>query len=306
MVVSTNRPRAALTAGATAREEGSPMHDETYNAGRATTAETTAETTAAASQLAMDIDDAVGLDLSPRLRYAGSQDRETLGGMGAQDRATGRTEGELLAGDSEDGSEEPQLDRSQGVGENHSRPREEMPKLSAISLVWEEMDSDELRSLFPDLRCFGIGWGEPFCFRCGWLAPSPEAADYPQTWKAERAINAAWDAATGWLERAHLHDHRFGGEEDALNLVPLCPLCHEQQPFCRTREEGIAFVNEGADVPEVMRAAVQMFTDTLCRDIRRPGKEKALRSLLRARSFVATELARQREGGSGGSDRRQT
>jgi hypothetical protein len=180
--------------------------------------------------------------------------------------------------------------------ENHAlepRGRGSMPKMSKIASAWEGLGAAQLRALFPDLRCFGIGWGEPFCFRCGWLAPTPEAADYPHDWPAERTIRYAWDRASAWLERAHLHDHSHGGPEEPLNLVPLCPLCHEQQPVSRTRETGIAFVNEGPDVPPVMAKYVQMCTDGLFRgDTSRPEKGAALRGLLRAHSIVGVALAK--------------
>jgi hypothetical protein len=170
------------------------------------------------------------------------------------------------------------------------RIRESLPSLAEISLAWEWLGADVLKDVFPGLRCFEIGWGEPFCFRCGWLAPGPEAADYPASWKAERAIGSAWDAASGWLERAHLQDHNEGGDTDAWNLVPLCPLCHEDQPLCRTRDEGIAFVNTRSRYAGLVWAA-QIFTDAHYRDRRRPGKGMALRCLLRAYAFTGAVAA---------------
>lgn len=166
------------------------------------------------------------------------------------------------------------------------RPREPMPSLATISRAWEGLGEKRLREIFPELACFGIGWGEPFCFRCGWLSPSKEAADYPDNWPAGRAIDAAWQASRGWLERCHLQDHYYGGSADALNLVPLCVLCHEEQPQCKTRAAGIAFVNSASPRKGIV-PWMQMLTDELGRGIKRPGREKALRKMLRAQAILA-------------------
>lgn len=155
-----------------------------------------------------------------------------------------------------------------------------MPSLAEISWAWEWLGPDVIRSVFPNLRCFDIGWGEPFCFRCGWLAPTPEAADY-EGLDTAAAINKAWNAASGWLERAHLQDHERGGDEDAWNLVPLCVLCHEEQPICETRDEGITFVNSRPTHAPLVRIA-QVVTDVNYREVVRPGRPNALRAMLRA------------------------
>lgn len=174
------------------------------------------------------------------------------------------------------------------------RERDKMPSLAEIAQAWAWLGAD-IREVFPDLKQLAIGWGEPSCFRCGWLAPSKEAADYPSSWSAERAVDAAWKAAAGWLERAHLQDHIFGGDVDAWNLVPLCALCHEEQPDCETREAGVAFVNEGSSVPAPMQLGVQVFTDAFYRGVQRPGHARALRSLLRARAFIGEQIAKLRD-----------
>jgi hypothetical protein len=161
-----------------------------------------------------------------------------------------------------------------------------LPSLDQIIMAWAELGSDELEQIFPGLYCRWIGWGEPFCFRCGWLAPGPEAADFP-TEDADKSIVQAWRAATGWLERAHLCDDQYAGSAELLNLVPLCVLCHETQPPCESREEGIAFVNSGCNRPIW---AIQLVTDGLYRDIRHPGKGLALRKMLRAGMLVAEVL----------------
>jgi hypothetical protein len=166
------------------------------------------------------------------------------------------------------------------------RPRESMPNLARITHAWEALGEERLRESFPELRCFSIGWGEPFCFRCGWLAPTGEAADYPSDWPAARTIDAAWQASRGWLERCHLQDHCYGGSVDPLNLVPLCVLCHEEQLPCPTRTAGIAFVNSTSPRDGLM-PWLQMITDELGRGVIRPGRERAVRKMLRAHAILA-------------------
>ena len=161
------------------------------------------------------------------------------------------------------------------------RQRGATPDLATITRAWECL-GDELRGVFPHLRCFDIGWGEPFCFACGWLAPTPESADFggdPAT-----SIDKAWNAANGWLERAHLQDHFYDGSSDPLNLVPLCLLCHKKQPECRTREDGIAYVKARAENTPLVWL-VQLATD-LDRDDshRHPWREHEV-----ARSGEGTE-----------------
>jgi hypothetical protein len=145
-----------------------------------------------------------------------------------------------------------------------------MPSLAAIEKHWECLDRDELKAIFPDHGVFGIGWGEPFCFRCGWLAP---VADYPAVERRlkragklkgldecavrNRVYDATWNGAGGWLQRAHLRDHCHGGAETPDNIVPMCLSCHDHMPDCRTRDEGLAYVNEDA----LVSIFLQMLTD---------------------------------------------
>ena len=102
----------------------------------------------------------------------------------------------------------------------------EMPTLSAIVTHWAA-DPDTIRTL-PHLRAHWIGWGEPFCFRCGWLAPV-------DTWTDRRA--------GGWLERAHLQDHCLDGCDDPTNIVPLCIPCHDAMPQLLAREDALHWVS---------------------------------------------------------------
>jgi hypothetical protein len=49
-----------------------------------------------------------------------------------------------------------------------------MPPLGKIAEHWAN-NCDEL---FPENRCYEIGLGEPYCFRCGWLVPVDDAAGH--------------------------------------------------------------------------------------------------------------------------------
>jgi hypothetical protein len=85
---------------------------------------------------------------------------------------------------------------------------------------------------FPDLLVSRYGWGEPLCFRCGWLAPVDDEVD-------------SWRRVAGWLEKAHLHDFSSGGPDNPSNIVPLCSLCHYDMPdFPDSRDEAVAWVAE--------------------------------------------------------------
>ncbi|MEV0881681.1 HNH endonuclease [Micromonospora echinofusca] len=92
------------------------------------------------------------------------------------------------------------------------------------------------RSVFPDLYADYIGWGEPFCFRCSWLAPVDDT---------QGSLAAVWGSAAGWLERAHLYDWALGGSNEPENLVPLCRQCHDIMPSFSCRHEAIAYVRDG-------------------------------------------------------------
>ena len=87
---------------------------------------------------------------------------------------------------------------------------------------------------FPNLPAAVTGWAEPFCFRCGWLAPTRETEG-----------RHAWTGVGGWLEKAHLHDFSGAGADHASNIVPLCMLCHRRMPdFPDSRDEAAAWVSE--------------------------------------------------------------
>ncbi len=93
-----------------------------------------------------------------------------------------------------------------------------MPSMASIAKYWAKRDPSWLRSHY-------IGWGEPFCFACGWLAPVSD-----------------WVSAQRWFDRAHLQDRFFGGPDEPHNIVPLCHLCHHDMPDSETFEFGLQWV----------------------------------------------------------------
>jgi hypothetical protein len=111
-----------------------------------------------------------------------------------------------------------------------------MPTLPRIADYWAAGDNS---SVFPDLESRAIGWGEPFCFRCGWLSPLPESVIDGTVEKPEDP----WSYASGWLQRAHLAEKSIGGADTADNLVPMCSLCHRQMSSELNRDQAIAWIN---------------------------------------------------------------
>lgn len=115
--------------------------------------------------------------------------------------------------------------------------------IPAIVNHWAELDPLELPSHY-------IGWGEPFCFGCGWLAPVNDA-------NTEKALPRVWRTASEWLDRAHLKDHCLGGSGKPDNLVMLCHLCHSAMPSFTSRDDALRWVYDRADVESMF----QLWTD---------------------------------------------
>lgn len=115
--------------------------------------------------------------------------------------------------------------------------------IHAIVDYWAEADPPQLHSHF-------IGWGEPFCFGCGWLAPVRDA-------NTEKALPRAWQTASQWLDRAHLQDHCLGGPGEPANLVMLCHLCHAGMPSFASRGDALQWVFDRPDVEPMF----QLWTD---------------------------------------------
>jgi hypothetical protein len=122
-----------------------------------------------------------------------------------------------------------------------------MPTLNKIAEWWADQDTDPT---YGD-RLSVIGLGEPFCFRCGWLAPVDDTIPTAQSWRA----------SSSWLDRAHLEDHCETGNDHVSNLVPLCRLCHSEQPEQLSREAALEWVKKG--MPLRSHWGWQMLTDSM-------------------------------------------
>lgn len=87
---------------------------------------------------------------------------------------------------------------------------------------------------FPNLHANTIGWGEPFCFRCGWLVP------------LRHSYGGNWNNAGPWLELCHLQDFALGGSDEPANVVPLCTICHRSMPrLFADRADAVVWVRSG-------------------------------------------------------------
>ncbi len=136
-----------------------------------------------------------------------------------------------------------------------NRPRDPYPSLSEVVKYW---CTDPVADT-PALESYYIGWGEPFCFACGWLAPVRDDCGDP------------WRLAGGWLDRAHLQDHCYGGDMAPHNLVPLCHLCHRDMPDFPVRGDALKWVLGHARRDGLFN----LFTDsTLC--YRNPNRHTTL------------------------------
>jgi hypothetical protein len=118
-----------------------------------------------------------------------------------------------------------------------------MASMDRVVAYWQEAAPERL----PGLRSELSGWGEPFCFRCGWLAPLRDPYVGTDDWRV----------VGGWLERAHLMDHAAGGSGEPDNLVPLCYLCHRQMPEHDDADSALGWVAAG----EPCCMFWQVFTD---------------------------------------------
>ena len=144
-----------------------------------------------------------------------------------------------------------------------------MPSMVNIVRYWsgrEDQDRDQLYIDFPKLASKYIGWGEPFCFSCGWLVPVRDDGPWLDRWRN----------ASSWLERAHLQDRFDGGSDSVSNIVPMCWLCHKVMPICETYERGVQYLNEQESVLAQnlkLREYWQSFTDAMCLDCVSPEDE---------------------------------
>jgi hypothetical protein len=132
-----------------------------------------------------------------------------------------------------------------------------MPAMTNIARYWSEDFSGKEGRI---LDVFGnqfeslyIGWGEPFCFGCRWLAPVDDT-QHP---------SKSWNDAASWLERAHIVPVSFGGDNSLSNLIPLCRQCHREMDRRVFRGEIAgyrAFIEGVKQIPRIGHGT-QMFTD---------------------------------------------
>lgn len=135
--------------------------------------------------------------------------------------------------------------------------------LPQVVAYWREHWED----VFPDLTAALYSWNEPFCFRCGWLAPV-------------RPSRGAWSRIGGWLERAHLQDFSGGGADEPSNIVPLCMLCHRGMPeFPDSRDAAVAWVK--AQGHRCRHRGWQLFTNAVWTGVRSPGRMVFVNSYVR-------------------------
>lgn len=165
-----------------------------------------------------------------------------------------------------------------------------MPSLPKIIDYWA---ADRHSDAFPNLAARAIGWGEPFCFRCGWLSPIPEdVLSEPPAKPVD-----PWKYANGWLQRAHLAERFEGGADRVDNLVPMCSLCHRQMPEqFKEREPAIAWIN--AWDPDSRNPFWQLATDFAFGGERYrafPGTGNFLNLRLRADDYHRRALVKVRE-----------
>lgn len=138
--------------------------------------------------------------------------------------------------------------------------RAKTPALRAIVKYWRSFSPDEMSGIFPKLQAFRTDWGEPFCFKCGWLTPSPDGDE------------TSWQMASGWLERAHLADWSISHANYVSDLVPLCVLCHRTMPSFSKREPAISWVADRVDQPKGWQQLTD-FTFGLSDDYREVRKQ---------------------------------
>lgn len=133
-----------------------------------------------------------------------------------------------------------------------------MPLIDKIVQYWrEEEDTSWLASSY-------IGWGEAFCFGCGWLPPVPDGS-------------RSWASASSWLERAHLQDHVIAGDDSPANLVMLCHLCHDLMPCFDDRDEALAWVQALPEKDQMWQLFTDLVVETDPERYRRESRTKTLR-----------------------------
>lgn len=161
------------------------------------------------------------------------------------------------------------------MGFDDSFPRS-MPSVDDVVEFWRENGAREWT------HAETIGWGEPFCFGCGWLAPVREG------------LSSSWRESTSWLDRAHLQDHCVAGDDSPANLVMLCHLCHVDMPEFDDRDTALQWVKDVASCSWMW----QLFTDIVVNENRSAWPRSSRTKLLRLRNTYLEGMAKIREEGS--------
>lgn len=122
-------------------------------------------------------------------------------------------------------------DEDEGPHYRNCKRGRRMPSLWKIASYWAERDT------------FAIDITEPECLACG-VTPIGDTARRMEGLEGRDR----WNAALGFIERAHLVDHCDGGLDAVQNLVPLCAYCHRRKMpefRCGTGRWAIAWVQGG-------------------------------------------------------------
>ncbi len=130
-----------------------------------------------------------------------------------------------------------------------SRGRRKAPSLQVIAEYWAGQDA------------FDVDLDEPHCFGCGTTLGTDSTA-----------LQDRWNAASAWLDRAHLVDRARQGLDAPQNIVPLCRACHRVMPSFGPGEaaDAITWVQAGGVMP--------LIAEVMARTTRRkPGRNLARR-----------------------------
>lgn len=134
---------------------------------------------------------------------------------------------------------------------------------------WAEHEDE-----FPSIRSHSIGWGEPFCFGCGWLPPVTG--------------QRIWDKAQRWLDKAHLEDWAYKHNDEVENIVYLCHLCHTDMPSFEERQSAMEWVENRPQAEWLW----QVWTDRVFQDRSSPPNRNTTMFRARMKFLEAMNSAR--------------
>lgn len=118
-----------------------------------------------------------------------------------------------------------------------------MPSVAKVFRYWYEQyneiaEGDGFNDLCSGLQNMYYDPGEPCCMRCGWRVPEVKEIKEARA----KSLNAVWNKANQWLDRAHLADHMQGGSSEPENLFMLCGPCHDKMPSFSDRNKALEWV----------------------------------------------------------------